>query len=84
MSAHDMIEHLIWAFECSTGTIEVPCRTPVNIIERTKRFLYHNKPTPHEFKNPLLGERPLPHRFLEYSEAKNVLLKNIVTFIRYF
>ena len=84
MTAHDMIEHLIWAFECSTGAIKLPCRTPVNIIERTKRFLYDNKPTPHEFKNPLLDENPLPHRFPKYSEAKDVLLKNIINFTSYF
>ena len=84
MTAQDMIEHLIWAFECSIGVIEVPCRTPENLLERAKRFLYDNRPTPQNFKNPLLGDDPLPHRYSTYSEAKGVLLKNVDAFNKYF
>ena len=84
MTAQDMIEHLIWAFECSIGVIEVPCHTPENLLERAKRFLYDNRPTPQNFKNPLLGDDPLPHRYFTYSDAKGVLLNNLDAFNKYF
>jgi oxepin-CoA hydrolase / 3-oxo-5,6-dehydrosuberyl-CoA semialdehyde dehydrogenase len=84
MSAHNMVEHLIWAFECTNGTIYVPCRTPENLLERVKRFLYDNRPTPQDFKNPLLGDTPLPYRYSTYSEAKEVLLTSIKAFKKYY
>jgi oxepin-CoA hydrolase / 3-oxo-5,6-dehydrosuberyl-CoA semialdehyde dehydrogenase len=84
MTAQDMIEHLLWAFECSIGIVEVPCRTPVHLLDRTKRFLYDNRSTPQNYKNPLLGDDPLPHRYSTYLEAKSVLLKNIVAFKKYY
>jgi oxepin-CoA hydrolase/3-oxo-5,6-dehydrosuberyl-CoA semialdehyde dehydrogenase len=80
MTAHNMIEHLIWTFECSIGAIELPCRTPENLLERVKKFLYDNRPTPQNFKNPLLGDNPLPNRYPSYSEAKKVLLKDVLAF----
>jgi oxepin-CoA hydrolase/3-oxo-5,6-dehydrosuberyl-CoA semialdehyde dehydrogenase len=84
MTAQNMIEHLLWAFECSTGTIEVTCCTPVTLLERTKRFLYDNRPTPREFKNPLLGEGPLPYRYQTFADAKNALQREAVHFVAYF
>ena len=84
MTPQHMIEHLVWAFECSTGILELPCRTPENILERAKRFLYDARPTPHEFKNPLLGENPLPFRFSSFMEAKDALRKATDRFIIHF
>jgi hypothetical protein len=84
MTAHNMIEHLIWAFEGSTGVLELPCCTPGQVLERAKRFLYDNRTTPRLFKNPLLGEQPLPHRYQKFSDAKAALLKNIDIFHTYF
>jgi hypothetical protein len=84
MSAHDMIEHLIWSFDCSIGTFEVHCHTPENILERAKRFLYDNRPTPQNYKNPLIGEDPFLHHYSTYSEAKDVLLKSVDIFKEYF
>jgi oxepin-CoA hydrolase/3-oxo-5,6-dehydrosuberyl-CoA semialdehyde dehydrogenase len=84
MTPQHMIEHLVWAFECSTGNLEVPCRTPANLLERAKRFLYDNRPTPHEFKNPLLGENPPLFRFPGFAEAKDALYKEVARFIDHF
>jgi len=84
MTPQHMIEHLVWAFECSTGILEVPCRTPANLLERAKRFLYDNRPTPHEFKNPLLGENPPPFRFPRFADAKDALHKEVARFIDHF
>jgi len=84
MTPQHMIEHLVWAFECSTGTIEVPCRTPQNLLERAKSFLRDNRHTPHGFKNPLLSENPSPLRFLSFADAKDALRKGIIRFVEHF
>ena len=55
MSAQEMVEHLIWAIELSTGQKNVECPTPEGIRQKTKTFLYDNRPTPREFMNPLLA-----------------------------
>jgi hypothetical protein len=84
MTPQHMIEHLVWVFECSTGILVLPCRTPENLLERTKRFLFDNRQTPHEFKNPLLGEDPPPFRFSSFADAKVALRKEIARFLIHF
>jgi oxepin-CoA hydrolase / 3-oxo-5,6-dehydrosuberyl-CoA semialdehyde dehydrogenase len=84
MTPQNMIEHLIWAFECSTGILEVPCNTPEKLLERAKRFLYNNNPTPMDFKHPLLGENPPPLRFQSFAGAMTELSKENARFIDYF
>ncbi len=81
MTAQHMVEHLLWAFECSTGAIVLPCCTPENLLERTKTFLYDNRPTPRGFKNPLLGQSPPSLRFSCFSDAKAALHKEVSRFI---
>ena len=84
MTPQHMIEHLVWAFECSTGIIEVPCCTPENLLERTKRFLYDNRQTPHDFKNPLLDENPPSLRFSSFADAKAALHRELTRFVCHF
>ena len=84
MTPQHMIEHLVWAFECSTGTIELPCRTPENLLERAKTFLHDNRQTPHDFKNPLLDENPPPFRFSSFADAKAALHWELTRFVVHF
>jgi len=70
MTPQQMIEHLRWAFQCSTGIIELPCYTPGNMLERAKRFLYDNRQTPHQFKNPAIGENMPPLHFFYLGRRK--------------
>jgi hypothetical protein len=84
MTPQHMIEHLVWAFECSTGAIELPCYTPESLLGRTKKFLYDNRQTPHDFKNPSLGENPPPLRFSSFADAKDTLHKELINFIEHF
>jgi hypothetical protein len=84
MTAQHMIEHLLWAFECSTGTIDLPCYTPENLLQRAKRFLYDNRPTPQLFRNPLLGENPPPFRFTGFADAKSALRNEVTRFVDQF
>lgn len=84
MTAQHLVEHLMWAFRISTGGVEVACHTPAHILERTKRFLYDNRPTPHHFKNPAIGETPPPLQFSSFAEAKDVLVEELNKFKRFF
>jgi oxepin-CoA hydrolase/3-oxo-5,6-dehydrosuberyl-CoA semialdehyde dehydrogenase len=71
MTAQEMVEHLEWTFAVSTGRALVDCPTPPDQIERMKRFLYHSRPTPHEYMNPALrgGLPPLRHSDLRQARA---------------
>jgi oxepin-CoA hydrolase/3-oxo-5,6-dehydrosuberyl-CoA semialdehyde dehydrogenase len=80
MTPQHMVEHLLWAFECSTETLNVSCSTPAHLLERAKRFLFDNRHTPHEFKNPLLGLTPPPFRFASFAESKTALQREVVRF----
>jgi hypothetical protein len=84
MTAQHMVEHLQWAFACSTGAIAVPCTLPPQLLERAKRFLHDNRPTPREFKNPLLGDGPPPHRYAGLGAAKSALNDEVASFMRHF
>ena len=84
MTSQHMIEHLLWAFECSTGALILPCRTPENLLERAKRFLHDNRQTPHHFKNPFLGENPPPLRFQSFADAKAALHLELIRFLDHF
>lgn len=73
MSPQEMVEHLAWAFELSTGHRQARCPVPEEMRERMKPFLYGNQPSPHEFMNPVLasGLPPLEHPNL--SSARDAL-----------
>lgn len=80
MSAQHMVEHLIWAFELSTGKVKIQCKLPENIIDRPKKLLFTNKPTPRNFKNPVLSDSPSPLRFSSLADSKSALRKEINLF----
>lgn len=84
MSAQHMIEHLLYTFEISTGKLEVPCKLQQRLIERAKRFLYNDSQTPQNFKNPLLGDDPLPLRFSNLKEAIDRLKMELKNFSIHF
>ena len=71
MTAQEMVEHLTWAFELSTGRARAECRVPDEQREGRQVFLYDNRPTPHDFPNPLLaaGLPPLRHARLAAAIA---------------
>jgi oxepin-CoA hydrolase/3-oxo-5,6-dehydrosuberyl-CoA semialdehyde dehydrogenase len=84
MSAQHMVEHLEWAIGLSVAMTNVECKTPPQLLERAKRFLHDNRPTPHEFRNPLLGEKPPEYRFGSLEEAKAALQKATTSFLHHF
>jgi oxepin-CoA hydrolase/3-oxo-5,6-dehydrosuberyl-CoA semialdehyde dehydrogenase len=84
MTAQQMIEHLTWAFELSTGKREIQYNRPDNLTERAKKFLYENKQTPRLFKNPLLDENPPPLRFLNLADSEAALREELNRFFDHF
>ena len=71
MTAQQMVEHLVWGFELSTGRAQVECPVPEAQRERLKAFLYDNRPTPREFMNPALaaGVPSLRYGGLDLAQA---------------
>jgi hypothetical protein len=80
MASQHMLEHLLWTFEFSTGDTNVHRDVPPAVAERTRKFLFDDRPTPHDFKNPLLGDTPPPLRFAALKEAQNALQKAVDRF----
>src|SRR5688572_12906509 len=75
MSPHQMVEHLRWVFELSTGRELITCPVPTVKQEYLRQFLYTNEPARRDFRNPVLtsGLPPLQHANL--TEAKEDLLR---------
>jgi oxepin-CoA hydrolase/3-oxo-5,6-dehydrosuberyl-CoA semialdehyde dehydrogenase len=81
MSPQQMVEHLAWTFEVSTGQTLLDCPTPPDQIERMKRFLYSNRPSPQEYMNPALTEGLPPLRQPDLRAARAWLLAEIDRFL---
>jgi hypothetical protein len=81
MHPQEMVEHLIWAFELSTGKVLLECTVPEAVRRRAKRFLYHNEPTPRGFMNPTLAAGLPPLRYASLSEAIETLARELGRFL---
>ena len=68
-----MIEHLLWAFEVSTGRVVVTCSMSEEWLHKARGFLHDNRPMPRGFENPLLREGLPPLRFATIPEAVRAL-----------
>jgi oxepin-CoA hydrolase/3-oxo-5,6-dehydrosuberyl-CoA semialdehyde dehydrogenase len=80
MTAQEMVEHLVWAFECSTGEVEVACPTPPEELPRLKKFLSSRRLMPREFMNPALRGGLPPSRFATLGEARDALASAVERF----
>ena len=71
MTAQQMVEHMAWICEVSTGRATVECPVPEEKRERYKAFLHNNTPMMREFRNPALagGLPPLRHPGLPEARA---------------
>jgi hypothetical protein len=73
MTAQQMVEHLLWAVEMSTGTIEAPCVVPEMLRQRARGFLAGDMHTPHHFGHPLLSGGLPALRFDSVASAVGAL-----------
>ncbi len=83
MTAQQMVEHLLWAFEISTGQVRIECPVPPDQLAKFKVFLRHNRPTPHEFMNPLLRDGLPTLRYAGVAEARTALQAEVERFIEH-
>lgn len=81
MTAQQMVEHLQWGFELSTGRAAVDCTVPEARRERFKSFLRDNTPMMHEFRNPALAAGLPPLRHSNLAEAKEALAIEVGRFL---
>ncbi len=82
MTAQHMVEHLLWAFELSTGKEGVTCETPARLRKAMRAWLYDDRPNPRNVKNPKLPDTPLPLRYGNIAEAKAAFRKELDHFIK--
>jgi oxepin-CoA hydrolase/3-oxo-5,6-dehydrosuberyl-CoA semialdehyde dehydrogenase len=73
MAAQEMVEHLLWSVELSTGRAQADCPIPEEQWGRMRTFLYKNAPMPHEFMNPLLTDGLPPLRYPGLPQATAAL-----------
>jgi len=83
MTARQMVEHLAWAFELSTGRATVDCAVPEARRARYKALLHDNTPMMHEFRNPVLVAGLPPLRHPDLGDAKAALALEIDRFLDY-
>jgi oxepin-CoA hydrolase/3-oxo-5,6-dehydrosuberyl-CoA semialdehyde dehydrogenase len=81
MTAQQMVEHLAWTFEVSTGRARVECPVPEADRARMKRFLYSNRPSPPGFMNPALVDGLPPLRHPGLAEAREALRAELARFL---
>jgi oxepin-CoA hydrolase/3-oxo-5,6-dehydrosuberyl-CoA semialdehyde dehydrogenase len=81
MRAQEMVEHLLWAFELSTGRARTVCDVPPAELPRMRRFLFSNRASPREFMNPALVSGLPPLRFPTLADAKAALRGELQRFL---
>lgn len=81
MSAQQMVEHLVWTFELSTGRAQVDCPVPEAERERMRAFLHGNGATPHGFMNPVLAEGLPALRHASLPDARAALRAEALRFL---
>jgi len=83
MTAQQMVEHLAWGFEVSTGRAAVECTVPELRRERMKPFLFNHTPMVHEFRNPALAAGLPPLRHPGLAAAKAALAVEVSRFLEH-
>lgn len=81
MTAQQVVEHLLWTFEMSTGRARVECRLPDEKRALLRAFLYDNRPTPHGFSNPELVDGLPPLRHPDLDAARRALREEVDRFL---
>jgi hypothetical protein len=83
MRAQQMVEHLAWGFEVSTGRATVECTVAEARRERFKSFLLDNTPMMREFRNPALAAGLPPLRHAGLDEARAALAVEVSRFLEH-
>ena len=84
MTPQHMVEHLIAAFQMSTGELTVECFNPPEKLPVLKKFLLSNRPLPKDFVNPIIGPDLHPLKFSNLNDAVTVLENTINKYYSFF
>ena len=84
MTPQHMIEHLIMAVKMGNGKLSVNCFSPEDRLPILKKILLSERPLPHNFINPIIGEDLLPLEFDSIDTAKQKLADEIKDYYKYF
>jgi oxepin-CoA hydrolase/3-oxo-5,6-dehydrosuberyl-CoA semialdehyde dehydrogenase len=82
MSAQQMVEHLLWSFEASTGKVVLTCPFPAEKLELLRPFLYDDRPARPGFRNPLLEAGLPPLRFPGLEASTSALAGEADVFLK--
>lgn len=80
-TAAQMVEHLLWGFEISTGRLTVAAATSEEWQQKARAFLHDRRPMPRGFENPLLRDGLPPLRFGSLPEAVTSLASEARLFL---
>ena len=83
MTAQEMVEHLQWGFEVSTGRVALECTVPEAKRARLKPFLFNDTPMVHDFRNPALAAGLPALRHPGLPEARAALAVEVARFLEY-
>jgi len=83
MTAQQMVEHLQWGFEVSTGRVVLECTVPEAKRTRLKPFLLNDTPMVHDFRNPALAGGLPALRHPGLPEARAALAVEVARFLEY-
>lgn len=83
MTAQQMVEHLQWGFEVSTGRVVLECPVPEAKRARMKPFLFDGTPMMHDFRNPALAAGLPALRHSGLPEARAGLATEVRRFLDY-
>lgn len=69
MNAQQMVEHFILAVKNASGKLKLPQYNQGEILQKSRAFIFSEKPFMENTKNPLLAEEPLPVHYPSMQAA---------------
>jgi hypothetical protein len=81
MTPRQMVEHLIWSFEVSTGKTETECLVPEERRNEAKPFIFNDQRNPRNFQNPSLRLGLPPLRYPDLASAISSLRAEVDRFL---
>jgi len=84
LNAQQMIEHLEWVVQMSTGKHAVQQEIPEDKIERAKKFLASEHPMPKDFRANFIPADPASCRHENLEQAIDKLVEEVKAFEKYY
>ncbi len=75
MTPQQMVEHLIWGFDLSTGKATTEWMVPQEMGQRMKAFLYNDQPNSKNYQHPALAQGLPSLKYPNLAAAKRALIE---------